>query len=269
MSRGSPRPAGRQNRRWFPRPAAGGQLERERPTRTPSPGCSLSVSRRRPPPPSAAWNRHRGARPSTVATNGGGPASVAASAHTRFLTPRPTAVAPAAPESRRIATAAGLNRISSLSRPWPVCAPHSLESSTGTRFSGCSGSRTDPRRHRPHRLGLGWHGRGAAPALVYGYSDKVLAQLPTVRRDGDNATAAAFRIRPDLRDAGHDATAAAPWSCRLLTPDGCAGVLALELHQGVEETRAVRAAATILAAVLTQLVRGPIVGRPGADRRSE
>jgi transcriptional regulator with XRE-family HTH domain len=31
------------------------------------------------------------------------------------------------------------------------------------------------------------------PVLAHGYSDKVLAQLPIVRRDADNATAAAFR----------------------------------------------------------------------------
>ena len=91
------------------------------------------------------------------------------------------------------------------------------------------------------------------PALVHGYSDKVLAQLPTVRRDGDNVTAAAFRTGQtcELPGTTHSSGALV---VPLLTPDGCAGVLALELHPGVEETRAIRAAATILAAVVTQLV---------------
>jgi transcriptional regulator with XRE-family HTH domain len=91
------------------------------------------------------------------------------------------------------------------------------------------------------------------PALVYGYSDKVLAQLPTVRRDGDNVTAAAFRTGQtcELPGTAHSSGALV---VPLLTPDGCAGVLALELQPGVEETRAIRAAATILAAVVTQLV---------------
>jgi cytoskeleton protein RodZ len=91
------------------------------------------------------------------------------------------------------------------------------------------------------------------PALVYGYSDKVLAQLPTVRRDGDNVTAAAFRTGQtcELPGTRHSSGALV---VPLLTPDGCAGVLALELQPGVEETRAIRAAATILAAVVTQLV---------------
>ena len=31
------------------------------------------------------------------------------------------------------------------------------------------------------------------PALAHGYSDKLLGQLPAVKRDADNATAAAFR----------------------------------------------------------------------------
>ena len=91
------------------------------------------------------------------------------------------------------------------------------------------------------------------PALVYGYSDKVLAQLPTVRRDGDNVTAAAFRTGQTCELPGN-AHSGGALVVPLLTPDGCAGVLALELHQGVEETRAIRAAATILAAVVTQLV---------------
>ena len=91
------------------------------------------------------------------------------------------------------------------------------------------------------------------PALVHGYSDKVLAQLPTVRRDGDNVTAAAFRTGQtcELPGTTHSSGALV---VPLLTPDGCAGVLALELQQRVEDTRSIRAAATILAAVITQLV---------------
>lgn len=100
-----------------------------------------------------------------------------------------------------------------------------------------------------------WDGAGEAlrPALVYGYSDRVLAQLPTVRRDADNATAAAFRSGQTCEMPGTSHSSGA-LVVPLLTPDGCAGVLALELQQGVTETRSVRATATILAAVLTQLV---------------
>jgi hypothetical protein len=41
----------------------------------------------------------------------------------------------------------------------------------------------------------------------------------------------------------------------MLTPSGCAGVLAFELH-GNTLTRSVRAAATIVAAQLSQLIGG-------------
>jgi hypothetical protein len=100
-----------------------------------------------------------------------------------------------------------------------------------------------------------WDGAAEAltPALVYGYSEKVLAQLPTVRRDGDNVTAAAFRTGQtcELPGSRHSSGALV---VPLLTPEGCAGVLALELQPGLDDTRSIRAMATILAAVLTQLV---------------
>jgi transcriptional regulator with XRE-family HTH domain len=92
------------------------------------------------------------------------------------------------------------------------------------------------------------------PVLVHGYSDKVLAQLPAVRRDSDNATAAAFRSAQTCAIIGSDHTSGA-LVVPLLAPAGCAGVLAIELQHGSEQTRSVRAAATILAALLAQLIR--------------
>jgi transcriptional regulator with XRE-family HTH domain len=93
------------------------------------------------------------------------------------------------------------------------------------------------------------------PALAHGYSDKVLAQLPIVRRDADNATAAAFRSAQTCAIEGTDQINGA-LVVPLLTSTGCAGVLALELQHGGERARSVRAAATILAAVLALLVGG-------------
>ena len=91
------------------------------------------------------------------------------------------------------------------------------------------------------------------PALVHGYSDKVLAHLPAVSRDADNVTAAAFRAANACEMAA-TAYQSGALVVPLLTPDGCVGVLAIELHQGVQPTRSVRAVATVLAAALTQLV---------------
>jgi hypothetical protein len=85
------------------------------------------------------------------------------------------------------------------------------------------------------------------PALVYGYSDKVLAQLPTVGRDADNATAAAFR---SARPCATSGALVMP----MVESEGCAGVLALELQDGREQSALVQAASMIFAAALTQLV---------------
>jgi len=90
------------------------------------------------------------------------------------------------------------------------------------------------------------------PTLVHGYSEQVLAQLPAVGRDGDNATAAAFRLRQTCAVKGSEYTSGALVT-PLLTATGCAGVLAIELQNGREQARSVRAGATILAALLAQL----------------
>jgi transcriptional regulator with XRE-family HTH domain len=91
------------------------------------------------------------------------------------------------------------------------------------------------------------------PALVHGYSDKVVAQLPPVGQDADNVTAAAFRSGEVCTMAGSDHANGA-LVVPLLTPAGCAGVLALELPRGRENTDSVRAVATVLAALLAQLI---------------
>ena len=104
------------------------------------------------------------------------------------------------------------------------------------------------------------------PALAHGYSDRVLAQLPIITRDADNATAAAFRSAQTCAINGSDHASGA-LVVPLLTPAGCAGVLALELPHGSEQTRSVRAVATIFAAQLAPLIGGAQLAevRPQAD----
>jgi hypothetical protein len=94
---------------------------------------------------------------------------------------------------------------------------------------------------------------GLRPALAHGYSDKVLTHLPTVKRDDDNATAAAFRTGVSCEVAAAAATSGA-LVVPLLMPEGCAGVLAVELQPGMQPTRSLRAIAVLLAAALMQLV---------------
>ena len=93
-------------------------------------------------------------------------------------------------------------------------------------------------------------------ALAHGYSERMLAQLPGVRRDADNPTAAAFRtaeMKTIPAGDGINGALVVP----LMTPEGCAGVLALELRNGGEQATTTRGAATIMGAMLAQLV-GPV-----------
>jgi transcriptional regulator with XRE-family HTH domain len=98
------------------------------------------------------------------------------------------------------------------------------------------------------------------PALAHGYSDKVLAQLPRVRRDHDNATAAAFRSAQTRIVNGSDLVSGAV-VVPLMTPVGCMGVLAVELQHGGEQRESVRALATIFAAHLATLIGTPRLAR--------
>jgi hypothetical protein len=87
------------------------------------------------------------------------------------------------------------------------------------------------------------------PALSHGYPDDMLAKLPKVRRDTDNATAAAFRTsQTRIVDSTDEASGAVV--VPLLTPDGCVGVFAVEVRPGGEQKESIRALAAILAAQL-------------------
>jgi transcriptional regulator with XRE-family HTH domain len=112
-----------------------------------------------------------------------------------------------------------------------------------------------------------WDPKGMelTPALAHGYSDNVLAQLPRVRRDADNATAAAFRSAQPCVVNGSGLTSGA-LVVPLMTPSGCGGVLAIELQHGSAQKASVRALVTIFAAQLARLVRA---ARPAeaVDRR--
>ena len=95
---------------------------------------------------------------------------------------------------------------------------------------------------------------GLKPALVHGYSERVVAHLPTVKRDADNATAAAFRSASPCEVAAKPHTSGA-LAMPLLLAEGCAGVLAIEVPEGVQQTKLAGAAAALLAAALARVVR--------------
>jgi transcriptional regulator with XRE-family HTH domain len=94
------------------------------------------------------------------------------------------------------------------------------------------------------------------PTLAHGYSDQVVAQLPTVRSDADNATAAAFRSAQTCIVKSSEAANGAV-VVPLMTPSGCVGVFAVELPRGAEQREPVRALTTSLAAQFADLLRAP------------
>lgn len=97
---------------------------------------------------------------------------------------------------------------------------------------------------------------GLRPALSHGYPEALIAQLPRVRPEADNAIAWAYRTgEPCLVEGGAHESGAV--TVPVVTPAGCAGVLALEFRDGAEQRGQVQAVAAILAAQLSTLVAQP------------
>lgn len=91
-----------------------------------------------------------------------------------------------------------------------------------------------------------------SPVLAHGYPDELLAKLPEVRRCADNAIATVLRCgQKQIVGGAGEATGA--FVAPLLTPGGCAGVLALEFATGAEQQELVQALATIITAQFSTL----------------
>jgi len=91
-----------------------------------------------------------------------------------------------------------------------------------------------------------------SPVLAHGYPIELLSRLPEVRSCEDNAIAAAFRYGQKQVVRGIEGSTGA-FVAPLLTPDGCAGVLALEFADGAEQHELLQALAAIVAAQLSTL----------------
>ena len=101
----------------------------------------------------------------------------------------------------------------------------------------------------PHKVVL-------RPRVSYGYAEDVLARFPLVGRDGDNAIGAAFRFgTPSIVDGADGETGAV--AVPLLGPEGCVGVLALEVHHGDERNDTLHAIASIVAAQFVSFCMPP------------
>jgi transcriptional regulator with XRE-family HTH domain len=96
------------------------------------------------------------------------------------------------------------------------------------------------------------------PTFVHGYSNQLVAQLPTVRRDADNATAAAFRSAQTCVVRGGDGANGA-LVVPLMTASGCVGVFAVELARGDEQRETVRELTSSLAAQFADVLGAPLL----------
>ncbi len=90
------------------------------------------------------------------------------------------------------------------------------------------------------------------PALAHGYPDELLSKLPEVGVHDDNAIAAAFCDGQKQVVRGTNGTTGA-FVAPLMTPDGCAGVLALEFADGGEQQELCQSLATLVTAQLSTL----------------
>lgn len=95
-----------------------------------------------------------------------------------------------------------------------------------------------------------------APALAYGYDDKVVARMGSIHRDANNAAAAAYRSA-EVRTVAGDAFTSGAVIVPLMTSDGCIGVLSAEMKGGCEKDESSQALATIFAAQLATIVATP------------
>lgn len=112
-------------------------------------------------------------------------------------------------------------------------------------------------------------GHELLPSIAHGYPAQTIGRLGCLPRDGDNATAAAFRsgrLQVVASEPGQTGAIIAP----LLTLSGCIGVMAAEVRNQAEGDERVRAATSIIAAQLATLVSaGPAAARAPAEPKAE
>jgi hypothetical protein len=90
------------------------------------------------------------------------------------------------------------------------------------------------------------------PVWAHGYAEELVARMPRVRRDADNALATAARDERTCVVKGQDGSTGAI-VVPMLTAGRCVGVVALELADGREGDELIQAMASILAAQLTSV----------------
>ena len=102
-----------------------------------------------------------------------------------------------------------------------------------------------------------WVGAGEElfPVIAQGYEAAVVRRIGAISLRSDNATAAAWRAQT-LQAVHGDATSQSALVAPVCGPEGCVGVLAVELRRGREDDPVIRAVVTLIAAQLASLVTG-------------
>jgi hypothetical protein len=92
------------------------------------------------------------------------------------------------------------------------------------------------------------------PALAHGYTQDMLAQMPTLRRSADNAAAAAFRTGKLQVVLAQEGSASGAIVAPMLSSRGCVGVISAETRHGAETSESLQALAVIVAAQLAAIL---------------
>jgi hypothetical protein len=90
---------------------------------------------------------------------------------------------------------------------------------------------------------------------AHGYEAGVIARLGSIRKNSENATAAAWR-KGEVAIVPGDVISNGAVVAPLFGPDGCVGVLAAEIRHGRESDRDTRAVTSMIAAQLATIVAG-------------
>lgn len=93
------------------------------------------------------------------------------------------------------------------------------------------------------------------PALAHGYTQEMLARIPTLRRAADNAAAAAFRSGKLQIVLAHEGSASGAIVAPMLSSRGCVGVISAETQRGAETSESLQAMAAIFAAQLAGILQ--------------
>ena len=93
------------------------------------------------------------------------------------------------------------------------------------------------------------------PALAHGYTQEMLARIPTLRRSADNAAAAAFRSGKLQIVLAHEGSASGAIVAPMLSTRGCVGVISAETQRGAETSESLQAMAAIFAAQLAGILQ--------------